>query len=137
MTRLKVLWTWLLKPDNRATLAFIGSGIAVIVYSIWCVYIHFDSKSSESKIAPWRIDSSARAELIRVLRSKGAPHYVNAEIGVPIACRLGDMEGIQFATDLKEYLSAARWYVRSVTESNAVPISLRGLLIRVKSGSSA
>ena len=52
MSRLQKCWGWLGSSKNQKTLAFVGSGLAIIAGAFWQIYPHFfgaqESKSSNA-----------------------------------------------------------------------------------------
>jgi hypothetical protein len=44
MSSLQEVWAFLLDPENRATLAFLGAGVAAVAAAIWKIYTHFSKK---------------------------------------------------------------------------------------------
>jgi hypothetical protein len=39
------MWRWLKRTNNRALLAFIGSGIAAVAVAAWTVFVYLDQHS--------------------------------------------------------------------------------------------
>lgn len=53
MSRLQKCWGWLGSAKNQKTLAFIGSGFAIIAGAAWQIYPHlFGAEASKSNASP-------------------------------------------------------------------------------------
>lgn len=52
MSQLRKSWVWLRNSRNQKTLAFFGSGLAIIVGAFWQIYPHFFGADTSSSPAP-------------------------------------------------------------------------------------
>ena len=75
-------WTWITNSDNQRTLAFIGTGLAVVVGALWTAYVRFSTISDPKPpvVAPVLVPQSTPPSI--VVEQKDVQGDGNQALGV-------------------------------------------------------